>query len=437
MLAPRGGEHSILPRIRRIYLAQVDAKIHRLRLAIDAFEKHTTDEVTRAQVHRLFHNLAGSAGCYGFPQVTGIAREVMAALEAGEHHHDSPEWRAQALRILNESVAAIAMVFEAARGEEELVAGYEGRSDARPPALDGQWRSELAVVVCAPSPDTPLVTALRTRHACHVVVATAVSDVVCAIRDANPWAVVVDEGWPRSHLVETLKAARSAQSYHHLPIVLAGVGAELADELALPTSDLVLPAPLADVRDLEELVRQVATIHRMAQSDMTRDEATGLYNAAYLREHLEYEVRRARRYRHQLSLALVDLDHFANFNAVYGPQVGDELLARFGAFLATSFRATDTLARIAGNTFAVLMPETMQKSGLRAVLRVLEELRRNGLDTENADLPSALSFSAGVACYPANADGSEALIEEAYEALQCAKRAGRNRAYASRRSLTT
>jgi diguanylate cyclase (GGDEF)-like protein len=84
----------------------------------------------------------------------------------------------------------------------------------------------------------------------------------------------------------------------------------------------------------------------------------------------------------------------------------------------------------------VLMPETGSKGAIRAIARLQEELRRNGLEAGLEKVPGGLAFSTGVACYPINAEHAELLIEEAYNALYHAKSSGRGKSYASRRQPT-
>jgi diguanylate cyclase (GGDEF)-like protein len=95
-----------------------------------------------------------------------------------------------------------------------------------------------------------------------------------------------------------------------------------------------------------------------ADRDARTDALTGLRNARAFRDAAEAELSRSRRYGHPLTLALIDIDDFKRVNDTYGHGVGDEVLRAVARHLRSSVRATDVVARIGGDEFAVLLPET-------------------------------------------------------------------------------
>jgi diguanylate cyclase (GGDEF)-like protein/PAS domain S-box-containing protein len=179
-----------------------------------------------------------------------------------------------------------------------------------------------------------------------------------------------------------------------------------------------LPAGIAPVLDV--LVGEAATameradlLNRLAELSRT-DELTGLPNRRAWQELLEHEVRVARRTGQPLSVVMLDLDHFKNYNDHYGHQGGDRLLALAAGLWRENLRETDVLARWGGEEFGLLLPGCTAACAAELVGR-LHRLPLNGL-----------TFSAGVsqwdgACTP------EQLIGEADAALYAAKRGGRNR----------
>jgi diguanylate cyclase (GGDEF)-like protein len=167
------------------------------------------------------------------------------------------------------------------------------------------------------------------------------------------------------------------------------------------------------------------------------DPLTGVANRRQLQETMEREVRRCVRNRSELSLIMVDIDHFKGYNDSLGHVCGDDCLRRVAAALdAGVLRAADLLARYGGEEFAVLLPET---SPLDA-LHIAENLRHlvQGLALANPGAPDAkcVTISAGVAAFgPAfgyDLDISR-LIQEADEALYRAKRNGRDQVHVSAR----
>jgi diguanylate cyclase (GGDEF)-like protein len=144
------------------------------------------------------------------------------------------------------------------------------------------------------------------------------------------------------------------------------------------------------------------------------DELTGLPNRRGWSAELPAAIERARRDRVELSIAMLDLDHFKRFNDEYGHQAGDRLLKGATAAWSSQLRAVDQLGRYGGEEFIVLLP------GATAELAtgVLERLR--------ASTPAGQTFSAGVATWDGT-ETSEDLIARADQALYHAKAAGRDR----------
>jgi len=153
------------------------------------------------------------------------------------------------------------------------------------------------------------------------------------------------------------------------------------------------------------------------------DGLTGLYNHRHFQEQLEVEVKRGQRYDLNLSLIMIDLDHFKEFNDSYGHLEGDTLLRKIAQILKSSLRETDFVARYGGEEFAVILPETNKEGASIAAERV----RRALSEQTFGEVGAKMTVSLGVASYPDDACLRAALIRKADEALYRAKREGRNR----------
>ena len=100
-------------------------------------------------------------------------------------------------------------------------------------------------------------------------------------------------------------------------------------------------------------------LYRRAEQEAIRDGLTGLYNHRHFQERLRQECRRAQRYGTPLSLLMLDLDDFKEFNDQFGHQIGDEALREVGQILfAVTRRGVDIAARYGGEEFAVILPHT-------------------------------------------------------------------------------
>jgi len=152
------------------------------------------------------------------------------------------------------------------------------------------------------------------------------------------------------------------------------------------------------------------------------DGLTGLYNHRHFQEQLEVEVKRAQRYDLALSLIMIDLDHFKEFNDTYGHLEGDSLLRKIAQILKSSLRETDLVARYGGEEFAVILPETDKEGASIAAERV----RKTVSEQTFGEVGAKMTISLGVASYPDDACLRADLIRQADEALYRAKREGRN-----------
>ena len=152
------------------------------------------------------------------------------------------------------------------------------------------------------------------------------------------------------------------------------------------------------------------------------DGLTGLGNHRSFQEEFEAHLDQARRYRHQLSLVLLDLDEFKQVNDAQGHAVGDELLAEVGRLLLQQIRRADRAFRIGGDEFAILLPHTNADGAAQLARRVLA----TGLSVRpTASYARPISFSAGVVSYPEHAANREQLQLYADSAMYRGKRSGR------------
>jgi diguanylate cyclase (GGDEF)-like protein len=161
---------------------------------------------------------------------------------------------------------------------------------------------------------------------------------------------------------------------------------------------------------------------RTAATELSRHDAlTGLANRRSFDEFLLESFSLARRYRHGLSLILLDVDRFKSYNDAYGHPAGDELLKALGRLLASLGRATDLVARIGGEEFALVLPETDLAGAEVLAERVRLEVER----LQSFRRPVTVSI--GIAAIRAETAGPATLVHDCDMALYQAKGAGRNR----------
>ncbi|MCK7594995.1 diguanylate cyclase [Pseudomarimonas salicorniae] len=140
-----------------------------------------------------------------------------------------------------------------------------------------------------------------------------------------------------------------------------------------------------------------------AQADLLRelafkDALTGIANRRYFHERIEAEVGRARRLGTPLSMLLVDVDHFKAFNDLYGHAAGDACLVQVAAALRSAIhRPTDIVARIGGEEFGCLLPDTALGNACTVAERLREAVASLGLPHEGSATADRVTISVGVA----------------------------------------
>jgi diguanylate cyclase (GGDEF)-like protein len=186
-------------------------------------------------------------------------------------------------------------------------------------------------------------------------------------------------------------------------------------------------------RERDELLRT----NRLLQGMVRCDTVTGLANGPYLSRQLAKELRRAMRSRRPLSLLLCDIDSFGAYNRTHGHERGDELLQRIGSLLAAQFqRGGDLAARLDGDRFAVIMPETSQADVEQLSARLVASVRDAAIPHGGVPGSEHVAVSVGVASVRSNkllhphqllAEANDALVAARQAAAEASKPARRTR----------
>jgi two-component system cell cycle response regulator len=200
----------------------------------------------------------------------------------------------------------------------------------------------------------------------------------------------------------------------------------------VPTSDAQTIAELhAEVERLRGALRaaeeQLATERAAVRELTVRDELTGLLNRKEMTRLLADEVMRARRYKHPLSLLLVDVDDLARINTEHGTTMGDEVLRSVAAVLRANLRPVDRPARYAGAELAVLLPDTFATDGVQVAERLRALVTEAAARTKSAATTRPkVTISVGVAGIHESEKSPEELLDAATLALKEAKDRGRD-----------
>ena len=180
---------------------------------------------------------------------------------------------------------------------------------------------------------------------------------------------------------------------------------------------------------VQERTRDLETLNEKLEQLSRTDQLTGLHNRRYLAEKIEEEFNRCARYKHAISVLMIDVDHFKSVNDRYGHSAGDECLKTIASHLLGGVRLPpDVAARLGGEEFCLLLPETSSAGALSVAERIRESIHGSVISSDSNIFSVSVSIGVYTQC-----DGQydwENALKNADEALYQAKHQGRNRVVA-------
>ncbi len=170
-----------------------------------------------------------------------------------------------------------------------------------------------------------------------------------------------------------------------------------------------------------ERIRMMEKLQKLAITDgLTR-----LYNSRSFYSQLELEIDRSNRYQHPLTLLLLDIDHFKNYNDRFGHLEGDKVLVRFSQIIKSCLRTNDSAYRYGGEEFTVILPETAGEEAMTVAQRIRAALEDEPFSPKNGEAVK-VTISIGVTEYNPKEELTT-FIQRADQAMYRSKRSGRNK----------
>jgi two-component system cell cycle response regulator len=250
--------------------------------------------------------------------------------------------------------------------------------------------------------------------------------------------IIASLSMPDGDPLRLVTQCRANEAFRQLPILLIAEETDvprLAKGLDLGANDyLIRPV------DRNELLARTATqvrrkrlqdrlqeSHRRSLALALTDELTDLYNRRYLCAHLDELIERVNQDGISAAVLLFDIDHFKHVNDTYGHPAGDDVLRELAVRTTSSVRSVDLVARLGGEEFVVVMPETDLAIAATVAERLRAAVAREPFAVRASGDKLAVTISIGVTGISANGDDRDRVLKRADEALYNAKTRGRNR----------
>lgn len=265
-----------------------------------------------------------------------------------------------------------------------------------------------------------------------IIVATSGKQALGIAKEQKIHLILLDIMMPEMDGYEVCKILKSADETKNIPIIfvtalhghddeLKGLELGAVDFITKPFSPAIVKAR---VKTHLKLYKQSLELESLARIDGL----TGIPNRREYDFQLKKEWNRSIRHNHPISMLMIDIDYFKNYNDNYGHGKGDEALRKISAtLLAVAKRAGDFVARYGGEEFVVLLSNTQQEGAILIAQEMLQAIRDLSIVHEFSLVNKIITLSIGIACAnPTNAQSCHILEKHADDALYMAKNSKRD-----------
>ncbi len=265
------------------------------------------------------------------------------------------------------------------------------------------------------------------------------------VKEEAPDLILLDVMMPKMDGFQVCKRLKNDERTRFVPIIMVtalneledkikGIDAGADDFISKPFHKLELLARVKSLLRIKKLHDELdnkikeleATQKKLYQLAIT-DGLTGLYNYRYFNEQLEIELARCSRHNLNVSVIMLDIDYFKNYNDTHGHPAGDRVLKSIATLLHDNIRKIDVAARYGGEEFALILVETDKKAAEVVANKINKFVEAYPFLKQDTQPNGKLTISAGVATFPGDAEDMQKLVSLADSRLYKAKENGRNR----------
>ncbi|WP_354623199.1 diguanylate cyclase [Psychromonas sp. MME2] len=267
----------------------------------------------------------------------------------------------------------------------------------------------------------------------HIIVARNSKEVLQRLKNTIPDLILLDIVMPDVCGYEICESLKESPLFAKIPVIFISALDEMDNEirgLELGAVDFFskpfrLPLIKLRIKNHLKLIEQ----SKLLQQLVNEDALTGIANRRKFDEFLAREWLLSQRYHSQLSLLMIDIDYFKQYNDTYGHAAGDQCLLSVAQTLSSLIaRRTDIVCRYGGEEFTVILPDSTPEAAMQIAEKLRLGIENLALPHQGSQVSNCLSISIGVATTIGEQNGDAAtLIKMADENLYLAKKAGRNR----------
>jgi diguanylate cyclase (GGDEF)-like protein len=396
--------------------------------ALESLEKNDKDQLAIGALRHLFHKVAGNAAMVDLALLGRLAAACETVADGLLESAAPADWRA--VQVFGEGLSGIASVLE---GDVKAGGLPAPLSSAEPDKLPEKVTGPSRILVVDDDPFSARLVDSVLRGAGFE------SSFVCEPEKAfdtilreNPDLIILDVVMPQMDGFRLCQRVRAHPGLQMTPIIFVTRKGDLEQRvrgLQMGGNDYV-----AKPFEPQELVARVRShLYRLAELRelAIRDGLTRCYNNKYFKMRLEQEIARAHRYKTDLTLGMLDVDHFKRVNDGYGHPAGDAVLSHLASILTAAVRSTDVVARYGGEEFGFLLVEAAAPEAEIITNRLRERVAQHRFEVPAVDgdmLTLGCTVSIGLAALIPS-DNQSSLLKRADGALYEAKNSGRNRVW--------
>jgi len=269
-----------------------------------------------------------------------------------------------------------------------------------------------------------MVKEIFTKEGYFVQTLNSPSKIADFLKENRPDIVLLDIVMPEMNGFEVLALIK--EKHEDLPVVFLSGRHDVKEKvrgLKAGAEDYIIKP--FDFKELLARVELILKRYKRFKEKLIFDPLTGAYSRSYLNERFKEEWARYKRKKITFSLAFLDLDKFKDINDNYGHAAGDYILKSFVSFVLDSLRESDSIYRLGGEEFVILMPDTNEIQAMIALERIRYNLTHRIFDFEQNKLK--VFFSAGIVEANENIQQPEEMIRLADKAMYEAKKTGGNK----------